>query len=71
MIFWEIPKIFRTAILKENLLIDVKYFIKEQLWRSASEEATLKIIFGGSKPSSRLTLKTKWYHSRDCCDDPL
>ena len=25
--------------------------------------------FGGSKPSSKLTLKTKWYHSCGCCDD--
>ena len=25
--------------------------------------------FGGSKPSSKLTSKTKWYHSCDCCDD--
>ena len=22
-----------------------------------------------SKPPSKLTLKTKWYHSCDCCDD--
>ena len=36
---------------------------------SASDEATLKTIFGGSKPSSKLTLRTKWYHSCDCCDD--
>ena len=33
---------------------------------SAFDEAALK-IFGGSKPSSKLTLK--WYHSCDCSDD--
>ena len=36
---------------------------------NASDEATLKIIFGGSKPSSKLALKTKWYHTCCCCDD--
>ena len=25
--------------------------------------------FGGRKPSSKLTLKTKWYHSCGCCDN--
>ena len=35
---------------------------------SASHEATLKNFFGGSKLSSKLTLKTKCYHSRDCRD---
>ena len=59
----------RTAILKENLLMDVPYFIKEPLWISASDEAALKIIFGGSKPFSKLILKTKWYQSCGCCDD--
>ena len=29
----------------------------------------LKKNFGESKPSSKLTLKTKWYHSCGCCDD--
>ena len=47
----------------------VPYFIEEHLWTSASDEATPKNIFGGSKPSSKLTLKTKWYHSCGCCDD--
>ena len=28
-----------------------------------------KNFFGESKPSSKLTLKTKWYHS--CCDSQL
>ena len=32
---------------------------------SASDEATLEKVFGGSKPSSKLILKTKWYHSDD------
>ena len=36
------PKIFRTVILKENLPMDVPYFIKEHLWMSASDEATLQ-----------------------------
>ena len=49
--------------------MDVPYFIKEHLWMTASDEAALKSTFGGSKPSSKLTLKTKWYHSCGCCDD--
>ena len=36
---------------------------------SATDEATLKTISDGSKPSSKLTLKTKWYHSCSCYDD--
>ena len=36
------PKVFRTSILKENLAMDVPYFIKEHLWMSASDEPTLK-----------------------------
>ena len=36
---------------------------------SVSDEATLKKKVGRSKPSSRLTLETKWYHSYGCCDD--
>ena len=35
-------KIFRTAILKENLPMDLLYCIKEHVWMSASDEATLK-----------------------------
>ena len=36
-------KIFRAAILKECLLVDVPYFTKEHLWMSASnaDEASL------------------------------
>ena len=49
--------------------MDVRYFIKEYLWMSASNEATLTKIFGRSKPSQKLTLKTKWYHSCGCCND--
>ena len=60
------PKILTTSILKEKLLKDVPYFIKEQPWMSAYDEATLKKIFCGSKPSLKLTLKTKWYHSCGC-----
>ena len=36
---------------------------------SVSDEATLKKNVGRSKPSSKLTLKTIWYHSCGCCDD--
>ena len=36
---------------------------------SATDKATLKTIFDGSKPSSKLTLKTKWYYSCSCYDD--
>ena len=45
------------------------YFIKEHLSVSAFDEATLKKYFCGIKPPSKLTLKTKWYHSCGCCDD--
>ena len=62
-------KTLRIAILKENFTGNVPYFIKEHLWVSAFDETTLKNIFGGSKPSSKLTLKTKWYNSCGCCDD--
>ena len=48
--------------------MDVPYFIKEHLWISASDEATLTKIFGASKPSPKLTLKIKWYQSFGCCD---
>ena len=49
--------------------MDVPYFIKEHLWTTARIMATLKKKFGGCKSSSKLTLKTKWYHSCDCSDD--
>ena len=52
--------IFWTAIFKENLPKHVPYFIKEHLWMSVSDEATLKKNFGVSKPSSKVTFKTKW-----------
>ena len=48
----------------------VPYFIKEHLQMSAFDEA-LKNTFGRSKASSKLTLKTKWYHSCGCCDSSL
>ena len=63
------PEIFRTAILKENLLMDVPYFVN--LWMSASDKARFKKMFGGSKYSSELTLITKWYYSFGCCHDSL
>ena len=62
-------KILKIAILKENLTVDVPYFIKENLWIRASDEATLKKSFGGSNLSLNLTLKTRWYHICGCCDD--
>ena len=49
--------------------MDVPYFIKQHLWMSASEEATPQKNVGASKPSSKLTLKTIWYHSCGYCDD--
>ena len=36
---------------------------------NAFDEATLKKTFGGSKPSSKLSSKTKWYHSYSCYDN--
>ena len=51
--------------------MNVPFLIKEQLWMSASDEATFKKILGGSKPLSKLILKTKWYHSCGFCDDSL
>ena len=49
--------------------MDIPYFIKEHLCMIATDEAILKTIFGVSKPFSKLTLKTEWYHSCGCCDD--
>ena len=49
--------------------MDVPYLIKEHLWMTATDEVTLKTIFDGSKPSSKLTLETIWYHSCSCYDD--
>ena len=63
------PKIFRTVILKESLSMGVPYFIKENLWKSASDEATLRNFFGGCKPSSKLNLKTKWCNRCGYCDN--
>ena len=40
--------------------MNIPYFIKEHLWVSASDEVTLTKISGGSKPSSKLTLKKKF-----------
>ena len=65
-------KIFRTAVFKEYLPMDVPYFIKwkhisECFWWCNTQRKKKKV--GRSKPSSRLTLETKWYHSYGCCDD--
>ena len=46
--------------------------LNESTSLSAFDDATLKEKkkkVGRSKPSSRLTLETKWYHSYGCCDD--
>ena len=51
--------------------MDVPYFIKGNLWMSTFDEATFKKIFVGSILPSKLTLKTKWYHSCSCCDGSL
>ena len=46
------PKIFRTAILRENLLMDVPYFIKDHLFfMSDSDEATIRKNLDGIKSS--------------------
>ena len=37
MFFQEFPGMFRTAVFKKNLSIDVPYFIKEHLWMNISE----------------------------------
>ena len=66
MFFQEFPENIEKTYLKENPLMDVPYFVKEHPWMSAFAEATL---FGRSKPSPKLSLKTKWYHSCGCCDD--
>ena len=47
----DFTEIFRTTILKENLLMDVPYFKEHLLFMSASDEAALKKIFCGSKSS--------------------
>ena len=60
---------FKVKPSNKSLFSNFPYFIKEHLWMSTSDEATLKKKFGGSKPSSKLTSKTKWYHSCSCCDD--
>ena len=67
--FLEFQKTLRITILKVNLPVDVPYLIKEHVWISTTDEATRKKCFGGLKRSSKLTLKTKWYHSCGCCDD--
>ena len=44
MIFSEFPENIEKTYLKENLLMDVPYFVKEHPWMSAFAEATLKNI---------------------------
>ena len=68
-VFLGISQKYPEQLFKKKTLKDVPYFIKENLRMSASDEATLKKIFCGSKPSLKLTSKTKWYHSWHCCND--
>ena len=56
------PKYSEQLFLKETFQWMFQYL-------SASDEVTLQKKFGGSKPSSKLILKTKWYHSFGGCDD--
>ena len=68
------PKIFRTAILKVKLLLNPYLQTFHISLKNTSGWVLLmrqqsKNIFGGSKTSSKLTLKTKCYHSCGCCDD--
>ena len=50
--------------------MDVPYIIEENLsWWVLLVRQHSKKNFGGSKPSSKLTLKTKRYHSYACRDD--
>ena len=51
MCYRNFSDLFRTAILKENLPMDVYYFIKEHLWMSAFDEATLKKVLVEVNPS--------------------
>ena len=69
MFFWEFPKNIQDSYFKRKPSNACLYFIKEQLWMSVSDEATLQKVFGGSKPSLKLNLKTKWHHSCSCCND--
>ena len=74
MFFYEFPKNIQNSYFKSKasakpLFTNLPYFIKEHLWMSASNQATVKKHFWWSKPSSKLTLKTKCYHSCGCCDD--
>ena len=41
MFFSEFPENIEKTYLKENLLMDVPYFVKEHPWMSAFAEATL------------------------------
>ena len=46
-------KVFRAAILKEDLSMDRPYFITEHFWMSASYEAALKFFLMELNPPQR------------------
>ena len=53
MCYRNFSDLFRTAILKENLPMDVYYFIKEHLWMSAfDEEKKKKVLVEVNPPQS-------------------
>ena len=57
---------------KNDNLLSIKKTIKQKTWKDtkiAVLKKTTKEIFDGRKPSSELTLKTKWYQSCGCCND--
>ena len=74
MFFQEFPEnsqksYFNRKPSDKSISINLPYFIKEHLRIRASDEAKLKKNFGGVKPSTNFTLKTKWYLIYGCCDD--
>ena len=60
---------YSEQLFKKKTLQWMLYFIKENCWMSASDEAKIKKVVGGSKSSSKFTLKTKWCNNCGCCDD--
>ena len=63
-------KTFKLAILKDNLPMDVPYFIKEHIWVKTSDEAISKKNLVELNPP-KMDLKNKMVknkHSCDCCD---
>ena len=48
--------------------MDVPHFIEKNFQMGTSDMTKLKKKFSGTEPSSKVTWKTKWYHSCGCCD---